>query len=630
MTTARVFLHVVSLARGLRRAAMPACVLRRAATILLAFAFACGTPAPLQRDPSWPVPKHGAVSTEHPRATQAALAVLDAGGNAADAAVTAALVLAVVHPQAGNLGGGGFAVFVPHTGEARAFDFRETAPRAATIDKFLGPDGVPVAARSREGPLSVCVPGTPAGLYELHKTCGSNRFSFAELARPAIELAQGGFEIDAWLAHDLAQPNVRERFNTAARAIFFPAGVALVEGEMLRQPELAQTLSLFANGGPNAFYTGHVAEALITELGASSSNWIDANDLKSYRVVPRAPLRGWFRGVEVVTMPPPSSGGVLLLQVLGMLEGLPLDAERAKALAAHDIERQKGARTSTDDPGLSERMVHWWIEALRRAFADRAAHLGDPDFVDVPVAELLSPEWIAERRISISESADPAVSAWSPSREGTQTTHISVLDARGNALSLTTTLNSTFGSGILVRRAGFFLNNELDDFALSPSSPNQFQLVGSAANAMAPGKRPLSSMTPVVMRAGGHATTLVIGSPGGPRIISAIAQVLLRTLVLEESIDAAIRAPRLHQQWSPPNTRFEAGWEAPVLAALQNRRGHSVEIDTGTFGCVQAVWLSDPGTEPIAISDPRGGGAAGVQGRPLSTPARPPEKPHAP
>jgi gamma-glutamyltranspeptidase/glutathione hydrolase len=316
---------------------------------------------------------------------------------------------------------------------------------------------------------------------------------------------------------------------------------------------------------------------------------------------------------------------VLLLQVLGMLEGLPLDAERTKSLAAHDIERQKGARTSSDDPGLSERMVHWWIEALRRAFADRAQHLGDPDFVDVPVARLLSPEWVAERRITIAETATPGVAAWSAPAEGTETTHVSVLDADGNAVSLTTTLNSSFGSGILVRGAGFFLNNELDDFSLAPSQPNQFQLVGSAANAMAPGKRPLSSMTPVVMRAGGHATTLVIGGRGGPQIISSIAQVLLRSLVLGEPIADAIAAPRLHQQWSPSNTRFESGWEANLIAALQNRRGHEVDTDVNTFGCVQAVWLSDPGAEPIAVSDPRGGGAGGVQGRSLTTPARPPE-----
>lgn len=601
-------------------------------------AAACRNPAPLQRDPRWPEPQRGAVATAHPRATQAAIAVLDAGGNAADAAVAAALVLAVVHPQAGNLGGGGFALFVPHVGEARAFDFRETAPRAADSRRYLGPDGTPIAARSREGPLSVGIPGTPAGLYELHKACGSNRFSFADLARPAIELAQSGFAIDAWLAHDLAPARVRERFNPAARALFYPGGLALAEGATLRQPELAQTLSLFANGGPSAFYSGRVAEALIAELaatpipgaGGGGGGWIDAVDLATYRVVPRAPLRGWFRGFEVVTMPPPSSGGLMLLQVLGMLEGLPLDAERARSLAAHAIERQKGARPSTDDPGLSERMVHWWIEALRRAFADRAAHLGDPDFVDVPVAQLLSPAWIAERRISIGESAEPAVGAWAPPREGNETTHISVLDARGNAVSLTTTLNGNFGSGILVRGAGFFLNNELDDFALAPSSPNQFGLVGSSANAMAPGKRPLSSMTPAVLRAGGHAAALVIGSPGGPRIISSIAQVLLRTLVLEEPIDLAVRAPRMHQQWSPSTTRFEAGWAPSLLSALQNRRGHTIEIDNETFGCIEAIWLADPGAEPVAVSDPRGGGAAAVQKRAMSTPARPPAAGAAP
>lgn len=600
--------------------------------ISLAFSLGCRSAEPLQRDPRWPPPKHGAAVTEHPLATRAALDVLDAGGNAADAAVAAALVLAVVYPQAGNLGGGGFALYVPHTGEARAFDFRETAPRAAQRARYLGPDGEPVSARSLTGPLSVGVPGTPAGLSELVRVCGSRVFTLADLARPAIELAQRGFAIDAWLASDLARPGVRERMNPAARAVFFPGGLPLVEGATLRQPELAETLSLFANSGPSAFYTGRVADALVAEVdatpipgtGETGQGWITRADLAEYSVRAREPLHGWFRGVEIVTMPPPSSGGLILLQVLGILEGLPLDAERTRALAAHAIEQQKRDRAVVEDPGLSERMVHWWIEALRRGFADRAAHLGDPDFVTVPVKELLAPDWISERRISIGENADPNVPAWAPPHEGTQTTHLSVLDARGNAVSLTTTLNAYFGSGILVRGAGFFLNDEMDDFSFGAAHRNQFGLVGSSANAIAPGKRPLSSMTPAVLRDGGHAATLVIGSPGGPRIISAVAEVLLRTLVLEEPIDAAVRAPRLHQQWSPSSTSFEVGWSSEILAALDNRRGHVLRIEDEAFGSVQAIWIADPGAEPVAVSDPRRGGAAGVQGRAMSKPARPP------
>jgi gamma-glutamyltranspeptidase/glutathione hydrolase len=242
--------------------------------------------------------------------------------------------------------------------------------------------------------------------------------------------------------------------------------------------------------------------------------------------------------------------------------------------------------------------------------------MGDPDQVRVPVQDLLSSSWIARRRVSIGEEAQPGVPAWAPAREDGDTTHVSVLDSSGNAVSLTTTLNESFGSGILVRGAGFLLNNEMDDFALAPGQPNLFGLVGGSANAPAAGKRPLSSMTPAVVRRGGHATTMVLGSPGGPKIITAVFQVLLRTLFLEQPIDVAVRAPRLHQQWNPIWTSFEPGWDPAIVAALETRRGHAVRFVKDIqdlFGSVQAIWLAEPGAQPVAVSDPRRGGSAAVQ-----------------
>jgi len=607
------------------------------AILVAAIAFSCGSRAPLQPEARWRVPKQGAVASEHPLATGIGLAILDRGGNAADAAVATALALAVVYPQAGNLGGGGFALWVPHVGDARAFDFRETAPAAANAALYEASDGKLLASRSTRGPFAVGVPGSARGLYELWQKCGSHRLTFDQLVAPALKLAREGFTVDAWLARDLAVEETRAKMNAFARQVFYPGDRPLREGESLRQPDLASTLERLALDGPDAIYQGRVAEAIVAELAAAPipadasgavparPEWMTLADLARYEVRERPPLHGWFRGMEIVTMPPPSSGGIVLLQALGILEGLPLDAEKNRSAQARAIEREKGEAPELDTPNLDERMAHWWIEAARRAFADRAEHMGDPTYHEVPTRELLSPEWIARRRVSIGENADPAVAAWSPSAEGSETTHLSVLDKSGNAVSLTTTINSFFGSGILVRGAGFFLNDEMDDFAIQAGTPNQFGLVGGDANRLEPGKRPLSSMTPTVVRDGGHANVMVLGSPGGPKIITAVMQVLLRVLVLEQSMEEAIAAPRLHQQWSPATTVFEPKFDPAIVSALANRRGHKVETKSETFGSVQAIWLPAVGGVPVAVSDPRRGGAAGVQGGKLSERARPPE-----
>lgn len=610
------------------------------ALVFVALCFcACRGATEFGREAVWATPKRGAVVSEHPLATQIGLEILDAGGNAADAAVATALALAVVYPQAGNLGGGGFALYVPHAGTAQALDFRETAPAAAQSALYLDEVGRLVPARSLVGPLSVAVPGSPAGLIALLEKAGSGRFTLAQLCQPAIELARNGFEVDAWLARDLAVEGVRDAMNPAARAVFYPQGRSLQVGDRFVQHDLARTLTILTEKGASGFYRGPVADAIVREIArgriphadkggaigdGSGAGWITHDDLATYAVKERAPLKGWFKGLEIVTMPPPSSGGIVLLQALGILEGLPLDTERIETLAAHAIEKEKGAATSTDTPGLSERMLHWWIEALRAAFADRAETMGDPDFVRVPTAELTSPAWIAERRIGIGESARVDVEPWKePAREGGETTHLSVLDDHGNACSLTTTLNTTFGSKMLVEGAGFLLNDEMDDFAIQSNTPNEYGLVGGEANAILPRKRPLSSMMPTVLRDGGHANVMVIGSPGGPRIITAITQVLLRVLVLEQSLEEAVHAPRLHQQWSPKETEFEKGFDPLIVGALGNRRGHPVSYAIRRFASVQAIALPALGGTPVTVSDPRRGGSGGVQGKPPSKPALP-------
>lgn len=594
-------------------------------------------------------PEAGAVVSEHPLATRVGLAVLDAGGNAADAAVATALALAVVYPQAGNLGGGGFALWVPAGGPAASLDFRETAPQGYAQDLYLDARGEVITERSLRTPLAVGVPGSPLGLWELYRQFGSRRLSFAQLAAGAIALAEDGFTVDPWLARDLSHDSTRALLthDPGAAALFYPQGKALAEGERLVQPRLAATLRRLAQRGPAAgFYRGEVAEAIVADLReaderagfVAGERLLSRADLEAYDVRARKPLEGTFAGRRVISMGPPSSGGVVLLQVLGILEGLPLQHQRRaqlerrrqglqrglEGLAAADIDGEP-VPTSDEELGLDARAVHWWIEAFRRAFADRAEHLGDPDHFAVPLAELLAPEWIHARRVSIGERADLTVGALAltPAAGAGETTHLSVIDREGNAVSLTTTLNGTFGSGLFVDDAGFLLNNELDDFSIKPGTPNMFGLVGSKANQLAPLRRPLSSMTPTVVLAADGRVELVLGAPGGPRIISAVTQVVLRMLAYGQDLEAAVRAPRLHQQWRPETTRFEAGWSAGLLQSLE--RDHVQPIrqpERGGFASVQAIHVDADGAVK-AVSDPRRGGTSAIQGRGMSRPGRP-------
>jgi gamma-glutamyltranspeptidase/glutathione hydrolase len=545
----------------------------------------------------------GAVVSEHPEATRVGLAILDAGGNAVDAAVATALALAVVYPQAGNLGGGGFAVVVPagQPEAAATLDFRETAPAKLLAADFRDENDDVVEGRSTDTHLGVGVPGSPDGLWRLHQRFG--RLEWEALVVPAVRLARGGFAVDPHLARDLRVESLRQRLtrSSAARALFYPDGEPLSEGARLTQPELARTLELLAAQGPDGFYRGPVADALTAEMRRADGR-LEQADLDGYESRWREPLRGTFDDLEVICMPPPSSGGVALLQVLGMVERL--DPPRS-------------------DAGPSGAVAHLWAEAMRRAFADRAMHLGDPDFSDVPVEALLSDAWLDERAASLGPKVDMDVAPWArpPAEGGGETTHLCVLDAEGNAVSLTTTLNTTFGTGILVPGAGFLLNNELDDFSLKPGVPNAYGLVGQAANQIEGGKRPLSSMTPAVLLDKDGRVRMVVGSPGGPRIITAVLQVVLRHVWHDQAIAEAIEAPRLHQQWRPASTRLEPGWSPAVIADLEER-GHELDLRSSRWSSVQGITVDARG-RVAAHSDSRRGGAAGVQGQGLSQPARP-------
>lgn len=562
----------------------------RAVVFAAALALCVGCAAPARRTPG-----EGMVVCEHPLAAEVGARVLRDGGNAADAAVATALALAVVYPQAGNLGGGGFALWAADRGEVLALDFREVAPESAASERLFDERGAALQDLLLWSPLGVGVPGSPAGLEALLARCGSGRFTLGQLCAPAIELARRGFAVDAFLAQELRDEESRERFerSPAAMALFYPAGEPLREGAWLVQPELARTLELFAEAGSEGFYRGETARELVAELERAAQSlpegqrwdagWIQSADLERYEPVWREPLRGQFRGREVWTMPPPSSGGVVLLQVAAVLE-----------------------RAGKIGSAFDSTFAHALAEAFRLAFAERAEVLGDPSFTRVPLETLLGDAWIERAACSIGERAAlehvPQLR-----REGMNTTHLSVVDRAGNAVALTTTLNSTFGCGRMVEGAGFLLNNELDDFALGGGVRNQFGLVGSDANRLRAGARPLSSMTPTIVREDGR-VELVLGSPGGPRIITAVTQVFLRVVAFGEPLEDAVAAPRLHQQWSPRVTRVEREFPELIERDLRSR-GHEVERSTGTFASVQAISVSRAG-DVVGASDPRRGGAA--------------------
>ncbi len=532
-------------------------------TFLLFGALAQAQVAPVERAPAIPpaqtvLAHNGMVVAQEQRAARVGVEILDRGGNAVDAAVATGFALAVTYPRAGNIGGGGFMVI--HLANFRnlgtrdtAIDYRETAPAAATPAMFLDAQGNPDPAKSRDSGLAVGVPGTVAGFALALRKYGSGKFTLADLLAPSIGLARNGFPVEDDLADSLPRAAQRLARYPASASIFLNGGAALREGDRLLQPDLADTLQAIADDGPRAFYSGRTAQAIAAAV-QQAGGIMTAQDLANYEAVERAAVRGAYRGYDIVSMPPPSSGGVCLIEMLNILEGYDL----AKL-------------------GRGEASFHFMIEAMKRAYADRAAFLGDPDFVKMPLERLLSMKYATAWRAGITDKATPAadVQAGKPAGgEGRNTTHFSVIDRDGNAVSNTYTLNFSYGLGLVAEGTGVLLNNELDDFTAKPGTANAYGLVGFNANLPGPNKRPLSSMTPTIVLKNGK-PVIVTGSPGGSRIITAVLQVIINTIDFHMDVGASVSAPRLHNQWQPDQTFAEPGFDPAVLDALR-ARGHVI------------------------------------------------------
>ncbi|HEX6852650.1 MAG TPA: gamma-glutamyltransferase [Candidatus Polarisedimenticolaceae bacterium] len=535
----------------------------------------------------------GMVVAPEAHATEVGLAVLRSGGNAVDAAVATAFALSVTYPRAGSLGGGGFALRRGPDGAHAAIDFRETAPAALRPEMFLGAGGKFDPRLAQRSGLAVGVPGLVAGLAELHRRWGSR--PWRALVAPAVDLAERGFPISEATAENLRADDTPSKLaaDPAARALYLRGERPLATGDRLTQPELAGTLRRIGEEGASGFYRGPVAEDVVARVRAAAGV-MTLEDLAGYRAVERAPLEGTFRGHRVITFPPPSSGGIVLLQILAMLERWP---------------------AGEAGPG-SSLAIHRFAEAERRAFADRARFLGDPDAVRIPIDGLLDRAYLRSRAATIRDDRADASATLGAGRpagaEGENTLHLSIADARGGAVAMTVTLNSWYGSGLLAPTSGVLLNNEMDDFAIA-GAPNQFDLIGGAANAVAGGRRPLSSMTPtIVERAGtpaGGRPWLVLGSPGGPTIISSVAQVILNVVDHGLSPAEAVARPRVHHQAIPDRLAHEPGALPDDVAAALRRRGH-VLFEREPMGNVALIAL-DPGDGAwLGIADPRVEGTA--------------------
>ena len=582
----------------------------RSAVVALKFITALAlvlVPAPLARAQRAPVEaKHGMVATVHDLASEAGVEILKKGGNAVDAGVAVGLALTVVYPFAGNLGGGGFMLIHLADGRTVAIDYRETAPAASGRDMYLGPDGnvlKPGPGSSTVGWRASGVPGSVAGFALAQQKYGSGKVSWADVCEPARRLAADGFVISQGTAANLkAYAKLLSQFPESKR-IFLADGAFHEAGTLWRQPDLAAVFARLQKNGPREFYEGETAR-LIADAMAKNGGAITLADLKGYTAVERQPLRGTYRGHEIVTMPPPSSGGIALLQMLGMLE-------------THDVAKL-GANSAAK--------FHLFIEVMRRAFRDRAEFLGDPDFVNVPTAGLLDRAYIA----GLMKNFDPAKATpsdglapgnpvgWTPIKvsqlgdhrarlaaESTETTHYSIVDAAGNAVSNTYTLNGGYGSGVTIPGTGILMNNEMDDFTSKIGVKNMFGLLQGPANAIAPGKRPLSSMTPTFVLKDG-ALFFVTGSPGGPTIINTVLQVITNVIDHKMPVMRAVEFPRFHHQWQPNTISHDRFSMSPDTSALLTAMGHSLNERPNVVGGDAETVMIDPETKlRLGAADPR-------------------------
>ena len=539
---------------------------------------------------------HGMVVSVHELASQAGIEMLKKGGNAVDAAAATGLALTVVYPFAGNLGGGGFMLVHLADGRDVAIDYRETAPAAAARDMYVGPDGKLLKGdgSSTVGWKASGVPGSVAGFALAVEKYGSHQVTWAEICEPARRLAAGGHVVSQGTAHGLRDwARLLGQF-PESKKIFLKDGAFWSAGETWVQADLGETFARLQKNGPREFYEGETARRIAAAMAAHGGN-LTLADLKNYRVAERTPLRGQYRGYAIVTMPPPSSGGIALLQMFGMLEPFDVGALGGNSAAKY----------------------HLFAEVMKRAFRDRAEYLGDPGFVKVPVAQLLGPAYIKGRMGGFSpDKATPAAAvppglgqfvAQAP-HESTETTHFSVVDAAGNAVANTYTLNGAYGSGVTIPGTGILLNNEMDDFTSQVGTPNMFGLIQGEANAIVPGKRPLSSMVPTMVFKDGK-LLLVTGSPGGPTIINTVFQIITNVIDHRMPVQQAVEAPRIHHQWMPDVVTFERFGLNADTATLLRAKGHNLKERSSYEGAYQGdgeTIMLDPQTHLIlGAADPR-------------------------
>lgn len=524
------------------------------------------------------------VVSAHPLASAAGIDIIKQGGNAIDAAVAVGFALAVVLPDAGNIGGGGFIVHRSAAGQVQAIDYREKAPGAASHDMYVDSAGN-VTEQSVTGHLAAGVPGSVAGMYEAWQKQGS--LPWATLLAPAIRLARDGHRVDAERSGDIAGDAERLGQFPASRQQFLPGGHAPAPGTLWKQPDLARTLQLISDSGPDVFYRGQIADLIVAEM-ERGHGLITKDDLRRYRPKWRTPIQLSYRGYTIYSMPPASSGGVTMGEILNIMEGY--DTLPALGTAAY---------------------THLLAESMRRAFVDRNQWLGDPDFVSMPLERLLSKSYAAQLRAQIDPArATPTPPQAASGSEAMHTTHYSVVDANGNAASVTTTLNNGFGSAVTVTGAGFLLNDEMDDFTSAPGKPNMYGLVQGEANSIAPGKRMLSAMTPSIVLDRDGQLLMVVGTPGGPTIITTVAQVILDVLDQGMTLAQAVAAPRIHHQALPDVIRYERGGLSDAAVAALRAMGHQVEMRRGTSGIVAAIHRTSAGW--VGVADPRyDGGAVG-------------------
>jgi gamma-glutamyltranspeptidase / glutathione hydrolase len=566
-------------------------------SLLLILSAACGrssgTPAPNPAAgvaPGWEFTgrarvadaAHAMVVSGSGLASDVGREILRRGGSAVDAAVAVGFALAVVHPEAGNLGGGGFMVIRLRDGTVQTLDYRETAPARATRDMYLDEHGEPTE-RSLTGHLAAGVPGSVAGLVEAQRRFG--RLPLAAVVEPAVRLARDGFVVDEYRRSSIAGDSARLARFPASRASFLPNGAPPVAGSLLRQPELGTTLEAIRDHGADGFYRGPVADLIVAEM-ERGGGLISRADLAAYRAIWRDPITISYRRHTIYSMPPASSGGVTMGEIFNIMEGYtPLPPFGTPAL------------------------VHLETEAMRRAFTDRNTYLGDPAFVRNPTERLLSKAYAADLRKGIGDRASPTPAFAPGPRTGSSTTHYSVVDQEGNTVSCTTTLNDSYGSAVTVAGAGFLLNDEMDDFATAPGKPNMYGLVQGEANAIAPGKRMLSAMTPSIVLDPEGRLLLVVGTPGGPRIITMVYHVISNVIDHHMGLAEAVAAPRMHHQGLPDTLQVERDGLPPATLDSLRARGHAIQSG-GYWGDVEAIIRTPTGWR--GVSDPRrGGGGAG-------------------